>query len=119
MVAFAFTQMVEVGVYAQAHDRPRPLAERLAIGFACSGITHPLVWFVIPELARAAGIERYWTMVACAEAFAVLAEAAFLSGFRVRHPLAWALAANTSSFVMGLYGYRLLAWTAQIAEWFP
>lgn len=110
MTAFAFTQMVEMGVYLHAHERPRPLAERLAIAFACSGITHPLVWFVIPELADAAGIAGYWSMVAVAETFAVLAEALVLACFGVPRAFLWALAANTCSFVLGLFGYLRLHW---------
>lgn len=117
LVAFAFTQTVEIGIYTQAHPAPRPLSERIAIAFAASGITHPIVWFVIPDLAHAAGIESYWTMVAICEAWAVIGEAVFLGSVGVRRPLLWALAANTWSFVLGLYGYRLLDWTEQIQAW--
>ena len=91
------------------------MRERLAIAFACSAITHPLVWFVIPDLVGAAfasfgGHSGWWTGVAFAEAFAVLAEGALLWSFRVRWPLAWALLANTCSFTMGLFAYTWLDW---------
>jgi hypothetical protein len=110
LVAFVFTQSVEMGIYVHAHDRERPRRERIAIAFACSAITHPIVWFVIPELARAAGLGGWWTAVAVGETFAVLAEAAFLACFGVRRALLWALAANGCSFVMGLFGYLELSW---------
>jgi hypothetical protein len=114
LLAFALTQSVEMGIYAQAHEAPRPLRERLAIAFACSGITHPLVWFVIPELmdmlstgwASGPGwLSNWWTTVAVAEAFAVLAETALLAAFAVRWALAWALLANATSFTVGLFLY--------------
>ena len=104
LLAFALTQSVEMGVYAQAHERPRPLRERLAIAFACSGISHPLVWFVIPELTHDL-VPGWWATVAIAEAFAVLSEAALLSSFAVRFALAWALLANATSFLVGLFLY--------------
>lgn len=108
-LAFAFTQLVEMGIYAHAHGRRRPLAERLAIAFACSGITHPLVWFVVPSLCeRWLGMRGWWSTVAVAEAFAVLAEALFLAAFAVRTPLRWALLANGVSFTLGLFGYLYL-----------
>lgn len=115
MTAFAFTQCVEMGVYVHAHDAPRPLRERAAIAFACSAITHPLVWFVIPDLVGGAfdalgHHAGWWTVVAFAEVFAVLAEAALLALFGVRRALLWALLANGCSFVLGLFGYLYLDW---------
>lgn len=111
LLAFAFTQVVEMGVYVHAHDTPRPRAERLAIAFACSGITHPLVWFAIPEwIALAQPQAGWWQTVGLCEAFAVLAEAGLLTCFGVARPWAWALLANGSSFALGLFGYLCLAW---------
>lgn len=106
LLAFALTQTVEMGVYVQAHAQPRPLRERLAIAFACSGITHPLVWFVIPELTMdLTPWWGWWHTVAVAETFAVLAEAALLGAFAVRWPVGWALLANGTSFLTGLFLY--------------
>lgn len=114
VTAFVFTQCVEMGFFVNAHHAPRPLRERLAIAFACSAITHPLVWFVLPDVSHAlfesAGITwgstaQYWGGVAIAETFAVLAEAAFLASFGVRHALLWSLGANATSVVLGLYCY--------------
>lgn len=119
LLAYAFTQLVEMGVYAQAHPRvaldgvpPRPPGERLAIAFAASGITHPLVWFAIPALAELWFGVRDWNgVVALAEAFAVLTEAALLAAFGVRWALLWALAANGTSFLCGWFCYLVFpAW---------
>ena len=95
LIAFTFTQCVEMGVYAQAHERARPLRERLAIAFACSAVTHPLVWFVIPgaveAAAEAAGVRAgYWSMVAVGETWAVVGEAVILWCFAVPRPFLWA-----------------------------
>ncbi len=100
--AFAVTQLCEVPIYALAL-RPRPVTRRLLIGFGASALTHPVVWFVFPVL-----VHGYWLMVACAEAFAVLAEAAYLDRFRVPHPLAWSLLANATSVAVGLTMRALL-----------
>ncbi|UJR82105.1 hypothetical protein [Sandaracinus amylolyticus] len=110
LAAFALTQCVEMGVYVQAHDAPRPLRERVAIAFACSGITHPLVWFVLLEVLGELGVRAYWGQVAITEGIVVLVEAAFLACFGVRRALLWALAANALSVLFGFFCYTRLAW---------
>jgi hypothetical protein len=109
LTAFAFTQMVEMGIYVNAFPVERPRRERLAIAFCASGITHPLVWYFIPDVAGSIGIS-WWPTVAIAEAFAVLAEAALLACFGVRMPLLWALLANGTSFLIGLFCYTHFGW---------
>jgi hypothetical protein len=109
LTAFIFTQIVEMGIYAQATGRERPLRERLAIAFCCSGITHPLVWYVIPDVTSSIGV-TWWPTVAIAETFAVVAEAALLACFGVRAPLLWALLANGTSFLIGLFCYTHFGW---------
>ena len=109
LTAFLFTQLVEMGIYVRAFPESRPLRERLAIAFCASGITHPLVWYVIPDAAGSLGIS-WWSTVAIAESFAVLAEAALLASFGVPRPLLWALLANGTSFLIGLFCYTHLGW---------
>lgn len=113
LIAYAFTQLVEMGIYVHAHPGvevegrpPRPGLERVAIAFAASGITHPLVWFAIPDLASSwAGLDDWNVVVAIAETFAVTAEALLLFAFGVRWPLLWALVANATSFLCGWFCY--------------
>lgn len=106
--AFVFTELVETGIYVQAlGDRPR--RERLAIGLAASAITHPIVWYVIPDVAASFGI-AWWPTVGIAETFAVVVEAGWLWAFGVRRAFLWSLAANMTSFSLGLFGYSLLRW---------
>jgi hypothetical protein len=107
--AFVFTQLVETGLYVQAIDPARPLRERIAIGLGASAITHPIVWFVIPEACSAFGI-AWWPTVAIAETFAVLVETVWLAAFGVRRAFLWSLAANMASFGLGLFGYAILRW---------
>ncbi len=109
LTAFVFTQIVEMGIYVQAFPKERPLRERVAIAFCASAITHPLVWFVIPDVTASLGIS-WWPTVGIAESFAVLAEAALLASFGVRAPLLWALLANGASFLIGLFCYTHFGW---------
>jgi hypothetical protein len=119
LVAFAFTQVVEVPIYLRA-TRRRPL-----VSFGASAITHPIVWFVIPNVWRelylacvrldphfviASPLARYACMVALAETFAIGVEAAYLHTFAVRKPLVWALVANGASVTLGLASRALFGW---------
>lgn len=114
--AFLLTQVVEMGVYAQATSA-RPLRERLAIAFGASGITHPLVWFVIVDAVAIAFpttdvTTSRWMGIAVAEAFALTVEAAwlFLFGVRPLAALGWSLLANGASFTIGLFLYERGGW---------
>ena len=116
LIAFAFTQVVECPIWVAALRRgARSEASRrkpwalLGIAFGASLITHPIVWFVIPHLWLAvhqAG--GYWGMVTAAEAFAVIVEAEYASGFGLRQAWAWSLGANAASFGLGLLSRSVL-----------
>lgn len=92
-VAFSFTQMVEVPLYLR-------VTASFRVAFLASCFTHPIVWFVIPRLVPMEW--NYWTMVAVCEAFAVLAEAAWLQWNRVPRALLWAFVVNGVSASAGL-----------------
>jgi hypothetical protein len=73
-----------------------------------STLTHPVVWFVFPQLyERGLG---YWEMVAVAETFAVGVEALWLVARGVRRALAWSLLANAASVAVGLLVRELFGW---------
>ena len=93
--AFLVTQVVEAPIYARALI-PRPRRWILALG--ASTVTHPIVFFVFPNL----GFETYWIGVSWAEAFAVAAEALYLSALSVRYSVIWSLVANGASVAVGL-----------------
>ncbi len=103
LAAFAVTQIVEMPIYAFAL-RERGWAQRLALAFGASAVTHPFVWFLFPAL-----IEPYWTMVVCAEAFAVGVEALWLWAFGLTgwRAILWALVANGTSVGVGFALYAL------------
>jgi hypothetical protein len=110
-LALAFTQMVEAPIYAAAIGADRPRGERWALALAASFLTHPLVWFVIPDLVATLAPEAApWSAIGVAETFAVVSETAWLATFGVRHALPLALLANGASFTLGLFAYVYLGW---------
>jgi hypothetical protein len=119
LVAFAFTQIVEVPIYLRA-TRGRAVAS-----FGASAITHPIVWFVMPDLWRsmylaairfdsrlviASPFLRYACMVLLAESFAIGVEALYLRALNVRRALVWSLAANAASVTLGLIARAAFGW---------
>ena len=96
-LAFLVTQLIEVPIYMKAQHR-------FGVAFGASAITHPIVWFVFPYLMHGSS---YVVTVLCAEAFAIIAEAAWLQRHGVRRPLAWSLVANLTSVTIG-FGIRAL-----------
>jgi hypothetical protein len=91
--AFAFTQLVEVPIYARA------LPCSLIFAFGASTITHPIVWFGFFGPYWHA---QYLTKLVAAELFAWLAEAIYFGfAFGARRAIFWSLVANASSLSMG------------------
>jgi hypothetical protein len=107
--AFLFTQIVEVPIYM------RGMRARFHEALGASSLTHPIVWFVIPELwdrfylnvlQRHTSIwltssTRYVIMVVVAEVFAVVAEAFYFRFIGLEKPWRWSLIANMASFGLG------------------
>ncbi len=116
--AFLFTQAVEVPVYYFGAKT------RVDEGFCASALTHPFVWFFIPELFDRLYLSicaphpslwlaegpRYWIMVVLAEAFAVGVEGAYLRWLGRPRPWLWALVANMASVTIGLSSRALFGW---------
>lgn len=107
--AFALTQVVEMPIYVRAL-REKPTVDRLpkslALAFGASALTHPIVWFVMPELIP----DSWLTMVIVAELFAITAEAAWFRAFGLPRALAWAGFANAASVLVGLGLRQLIGW---------
>jgi hypothetical protein len=97
-IAFLFTQMVEVPIYATG------LRVGLLPAFGASAITHPVLWFVIfPYLHLS-----YFWLIVIGESFAFLVEAAYFAFlFRRRRALLWSALANAASFSTGMLSRRL------------
>jgi hypothetical protein len=114
---FAFTQVVEVPIYAWC-AQGRGLVERLAIAFGASALTHPIVWFTIKDLfygpdAFELGLEgepKWIAYAVVAESFAVGIEALYLRACEVQKPFVTALGANLLSVGLGLLSREWLGW---------
>lgn len=115
LVAFVFTQLVEVPLY-------RWLARlRLDEAFTASALTHPVVWWIVPRLYDEAYLAwivphpslwltetpRYVVLVVLCEAYAVGVEALYLRARGVKAPLWTAFVVNLTSVSLGL-GSRFL-----------
>ena len=92
LVAFFFTQLFEIPIYWK-------VTRSLRVAFFASAITHPVVWFVFPEL-MAHGVD-YVPMVVLAELFAVGVEAWWLRFNGVPNAVLWSFVANGFSAGMG------------------
>jgi hypothetical protein len=101
LIAFAFTQAVEVPIYLRAGAGWRA-------AFLASAFTHPLVWFGFPTL-KALGL-GYWGTVVVMECFAIGVEAVWLSTRGVRRALLWSLLANSASVSLGLLSRAMFGW---------
>ena len=101
--AFVLTQAIEIPIYLLGMRRSaiHP-AWRLAAAFGASALTHPVVWFVFPELSL-----PYPAYFALAESFAVLAEWAYLRSFEIPRSGLLALVANATSATIGLVLHSL------------
>lgn len=111
--AFLLTQVVEVPIYLYALRSAVPRRQaRLAVAFGASAVTHPIVWFVIPELVYSPldPLRGWATLIVVAEAFAVGVEAVWLRAFSLRRALLWSLGANMASFGIGQLLRALIGW---------
>ena len=113
-LAFAWTQLVEVGVYFPLIPRGRAV-QRMILAFSPSALTHLWVWFVFPEVIPAAFplAQEPWRWILTtggAELFAFVVEALVLWALAVPKPWRWSLLANAASFVTGLVAYEILGW---------
>lgn len=93
LLAFLFTQMVEVPIYW--------IGLRVGIlpALGASAITHPILWFaVFPYLHL-----PYIWLIVIGESFALLVEAAYFGWiFRRPRALLWSALANGTSFGAGM-----------------
>ncbi len=123
--AFLFTQAFEIPIYLLVMYRQKlelDRASRALVAFGATALTHPIVWFVLPltiplfaKLGVALGMTEtanfgYWSYVALAETFAVVAEAVYMAAFGMKRPLLWAFVANAASAGIGLTLRHFFGW---------
>jgi hypothetical protein len=100
--AFALTQAIEIPLYLLGmRGSALTLGWRLAAAFGASALTHPVVWFVLPELGLSV-----WPYFVLAETFAVVTEWIYLRAFEIPRPAVLSLTTNATSATVGL----LLHW---------
>ncbi|MFO0678929.1 MAG: hypothetical protein U0169_20545 [Polyangiaceae bacterium] len=96
LLAFAFTQIVEIPIYVRTL-RVAPL-----VAFGASALTHPIVWFVLPRVRHSMGLS-YDAYLVIAETFAVVAEGVYFHALtKKKSSYGWSLVANATSVVLGL-----------------
>jgi hypothetical protein len=101
-LAFALTQLVEVPIVT--YIARGPVWKRAAAAFVATLATHPIVWFVIPELELREGVR-----LVASEAWAFGAECLFYIAFLA--PISWRRAAAASAIANGAsFGLGLVAW---------
>ena len=102
LVAFAFTEIVEVPIYR------RMLRSSFLEAFGASAVTHPLLWWVwVPWMRARFG---YVVYAATGEALVVLVEALWfwlLFGRPRGRSFAASVVANGASYVLGLVAYAM------------
>jgi hypothetical protein len=99
LVAFVFTQMVEIPIYVTG------LRVSLLAAFGASAITHPLLWFVIhPHLQ----LPYVWQLVVGESVVYLIETAYFAVLFRRRRAWLWAALANGASLATGMLSRWLI-----------
>lgn len=103
VVAFAFTEIIEVPIYR------RMLGSGFLEALGASAVTHPLLWFVfVPAVRHNLSYVQY---AAIGELLVVLVEALwFRVLFKRKGALLGSLAANGASYLLGLVAHALFGW---------
>jgi len=103
VVAFAFTEIIEVPIYR------RMLGSKFLEAFGASAVTHPLLWFVFVPAVR--GHLTYVQYAAIGEVSVLLLEAAwFRFLFKREKALLGSLVANGASYFLALVAHALFGW---------
>ena len=101
LIAYAFTQAVEVPIYRLA-------GASWLVAFLASTLTHPFVWFgfsTVSELGLG-----YWGTVVLVECFAIGVETVWLSTRGVKRAFYWSLLANLTSVTLGFLSRWAFGW---------
>lgn len=109
IMAFTLTQVIEITAGLLFwKDREVSVFRKIGILFGASLITHPMVWFIFPQIREEGGYS-YGEYLLMAESYAYSVEALYYYAFRIKHPIWLSVIANSCSFLTGviLYEYVL------------
>ena len=108
IMAFTLTQVIEitVGMLFWRDDKVSS-PKKVAILFGASLITHPMVWFIFPQI-RDEGGYSYGEYLLMAESYAYGVEALYYYAFRVKRPILLSVLANSGSFLTGVFLYEFV-----------
>ena len=102
------TQVVEIPVVVGVtRGLAAPVWQRAALAFVATLATHPIVWFVMPELGLSEPV-RYVASEGWAFGAELLIYRALLPGATWGRAAAASGLANAGSFLAGLAAYRVL-----------
>ncbi len=106
IMAFILTQVIEItaGMLFWRDDEVSSL-RKIATLFGASLITHPMVWFIFPQIRDEAGMS-YGEYLLMAESYAYGVEALYYYAFRIKHPILLSVIANSCSFLTGVFLYE-------------
>lgn len=98
--AFALTQVIEVPIYTAIAWKKAPLPRLIAAAFACTAVTHPLLWFVWPHV-----VTDYTAFVVSGELLIAVGESllffALIPRLDLPRAIGAAFVANATSYGMG------------------
>lgn len=101
--AFVATVAIELAIVgAGTRDLALPLSRRLRVAFVAQAATHPLVWFVFPELPGATPIVWFWVSELVAVGLEGLLYARALPGLTRLRAFGLAALANAASLGTGV-----------------
>ena len=107
-MAFTLTQVIEITVGMLLwKDEKVSSIRKIATLFGASLITHPMVWFVFPEI-RDEGGYSYGEYLLMAESYAYGVEALYYYAFRIKRPILLSVLANSCSFLTGVFLYEFV-----------
>ena len=108
IMAFTLTQVIEITVGMLFwKDEKVSSIRKIATLFGASLITHPMVWFVFPEI-RDEGGYSYGEYLLMAESYAYGVEALYYYAFRIKRPILLSVLANSCSFLTGVFLYEFV-----------
>ena len=108
IMAFSLTQVIEVTVGLLFWtDTKVSMLRKISILFGASLITHPMVWFIFPQIRDEGGFS-YGEYLLMVESYAYGVEALYYYAFRIHRPILLSVITNSCSFLTGVFLYEFV-----------